>query len=408
MAARGRGRNQGRGQPIAEEEPEDVPCDLPASFFGTILQANWPLFLSLGPPIRCLTCRHEPRRHRFDQPAVVAQAAPADPLIRQGPAPALPLSPGEVLRAVLADWKASPVLSEDRERWEKLFADVSSLLFDPFATVLIEHLVVVGTTATTRKWSVRGGIADDAVNHLSMALRSARELGSAVVTILKLEWRYRWKTQTAPIMMIDGERELPAAIFIAESILKTSPMSVPGARLPPAAVLSDPQYPHWWGILAATVPIETFIATLREFFVDHISAWAGKPENKGIVVSATAFRAARAKREADEAHIFAAAAVMRGSPARRYPSARPSKQAREKFKRDHDAEGNFQDQPGSNSATPRSFMGNGRFNTNFAGRGRNGRSGGRRGRGRFGSNNNSQTWSAPDASVKTEPSANAQ
>ena len=299
-------------------------------------------------------------------------------------------------------------MSEDRERWERLFADVSSLLFDPFASVLLEHLVVIGTSATTRKWSVRGGIAEEAVNQLSMALRSARELGTAIVTILKLEWRYRWKMQAAPIMMIDGERELPAAIFIAESILKTSPLSVPGARLPPAAVLSDPQYPHWWGILAATVPIETFVATLREFFVDHVSAWAGKPENKGIVVSATAFRAARAKREADEAHIAAAAAVMRGSPARRYPSARPGKQARERFRRDLDANGSPDDQPRSNAASPRPSPGRFQANRDFAARGRSGRSGGRRGRGRFGPNSNTQSWSAPDASVRTEPSANTQ
>ena len=155
------------------------------------------------------------------------------------------------------------------------------------------------------------------------------------------------------------------------------------------------------------MPIETFIATLREFFIDHISAWAARPENKGIVISATAFRASRAKREADEAHIFAAAAVMRhpGAPMRRFTSSRPNQQAREKYKRDHDAGENDGERQRSSSA-PRS-QSSGKFR-DWSTRGRFGKTGGRRGqgRGRFGpSNNNNQSWNAPDPSVKTEPSA---
>ncbi len=219
------------------------------------------------------------------------------------------------------------VLSEDREKWDKLFVDMSSLLFDPFSSVLLAHLDVVGATAATRRWSVRAGLDDEAVGRLSMALRMAKDLGVAVLGVLRLEHRHKWKNNLAPMMMVDGEHELPVALHVAETIIKTTHMFIPGARLPPAIVIADGMNPHWWGVLAATIPIEAFVATLREFFTDFMANWAAKPENKGLVISATAFRAARAKRAADEAHIAAAAAVV-GRPPLSHRTARPNRHTR--------------------------------------------------------------------------------
>jgi hypothetical protein len=308
-------------EPQPEPEPEAAPCDLPATFFATLPQANWPLFMTPVAPHRCLTCRVEPHLHRNGAaaPAVQDVAAPAarvaDPFIRQGPAPVLPLTPGETLRAILSDWRSCSVLVEDRERWDKSFSEVQTLMFDPFSRVLLENLEVAGSSAVSRKWTVRDGLIDDTVDRLNMALRSARDLGLAIINILRLEWRHKWRVQSAPMLLLDNELELPVAVFVAEAILKAAPLVVPGARLPPSAVLKDPQYAHWWGVLAATIPIETFVSTLRDFFLEHVSAWAAKPENRGLVISSASFRAAKARRAADQAHLAATAAVIaRTSP----------------------------------------------------------------------------------------------
>ena len=311
MAARGRGR----AVQVAPVDPAQaqVPCDLPASFFSTLPNGNWPLFLTSAAPFRCLTCRHEPHLHLFAAPVVppvAAAQATLDPLLRRGPAPVLPLTPGETLRAILSEWRGSVILPEDREKWERCFTELSSLLFDSFSLVLLEHLDVVGTSAGTRKWTVREGLNEDAVARLSMALRLSRDLGMTIISIMRLEQRYKWKSLGLPMLMIDGDRELPVAIFVAEAISKTSTSFVPGARLPPSSVLSDPSNPQWWGILAATIPIDAYVATVREFFGDYVTIWCAKSENKGLVVSAAAFRATRARRAADEAHLAAAAAVV--------------------------------------------------------------------------------------------------
>ena len=418
MAARGRFAARGRGRgavaEIADEPPQaEVPCDQTAEFFGSLLPGNWPLFLTVDAPIRCLTCRFEPRLHRMREAAipavaqaagalVVHQAAQFDPLLRQGPAPALPLSPGETLRSVLSDWKGvTSVLAEDREKWDRLFCEMSMLLFDPFSRVLLEHLVAVGTTATTRKWTTREAMPDDAMNNLSMALRSAKDLGVAVIGIMRIECRYRWKSSSSPILILDGEHELPVSVFVAESILKSSPMFVPGARLPPSAVITDPQYSHWWGVLAATIPIETFIQTLRDFFQEHIAAWCARPENKGLVVSTTAFRASKARRAADDAHMAAAAAVvsMRTratpsfSPAHSVPSVSHASRRRPRFRERSNGRGDISvpndrsvttsvTVPSSGALVDRLLLdGTPHFSSNYRGRG--GRDGAR---GRFGAN----------------------
>jgi hypothetical protein len=228
----------------------------------------------------------------------------------------------------LADWRNGLVLPEDRERWESLFVELSSLLFDPFSLVLLETLTVAGTTATTRKWTVREGLNDDTIGRLSMALRMAKDLGKTLINILRLEQRFRWKSQNTPLLMIDGEHELPVSVHVAECIMKTSSLYVPGSRLPPSSVLIDPLNPHWWGTLAATIPIETFVSTTRDFFNEYVSHWSSKPEHKGLVISSAAFRAARSRRAADEAHIAASSALLRRTsaaphqaPIRRPPTA---------------------------------------------------------------------------------------
>ena len=388
--------------------PAETPCDIPASFFANLPATNWPLFLSAAAPHKCLTCHHDPGLHWRgaaqqagpEAPAAVVAAAP-DPLIRQGPAPALPLSPGETLRAVLSDWRSSyNVVLDDRERWEKLFSELTSLLFDPFSRVLIVNLEVTGSSATTRRWTLKEGISDEAIDQLSMALRAAKDLGSAIISLMRLEWRYRWRTLAAPLLMIDGEHELPMAIYVAEAILKMTPLSVPGARLPPIAVMQDPQYPHWWGILAATIPIETFITTLRDFFSEHTTAWAAKAENKGMVISAAAFRTARARRAADEAHAAATAAVLVTRPPQLHVRAdgersgrsRSNRHVRKRSRQEGETQGTSENQ---HSATPQSagFL----LNSRGGGRGR----GRRGGRGRFSSDSGGRTWRAPEG-VKQE------
>ena len=407
MAARGRGRGGRIAAAPAEPARAEVPCDLPAAFFATLPLANWPLFLSPEAPNVCLTCRHEPHFHRFEAHqaqaagAVAAARVVADPLIRVGPAPALPLTPGEVLRSLLSDWRACVVLSEDRPRWDKLFCDLSDLLFDPFSRTLLLHLEAVGNSATTRKWSLRDGLDDEAIDRVNMALRSARDLGITIINVLRLEWRHRWKSSTTPLMLIDGEHELPVALFVAEQILKASPLSVPGARLPPSVVLRDPQFPHWWGILAATVPIETFISTLREFFSEHVTAWSARAENKGLVVSATAFRAAKVRRAADEAHVAATAAVFARSPSHRdsrSPAARPNLRSRLQA-----AHANTADHQDFRPAAPQDSAH--RPSPSVRGRGGRGRGSRRPGRGRF--SGAGRAWAPPDSSTRNDSSAAA-
>jgi hypothetical protein len=319
MAARGNGGRGGRGRggrgheavPAPPAVPDGPPCGRPQQFFATLPLANWPLFLNQGPPASCLTCGHEPHRHLEAPALVAAPAAPAaaaapvvrDHLLRQGPAPALPLAPGDILRALIADWRASAICSDDKEKWDKAFSDLAQLLFDPFSTILLDCLVAEGTTATTRRWSVRPDppLNDAELRDLNLALRAAKDLGIAVVSILRLEARFVWKTSSAPMQMIDGDTEIPVAVFVAEQILRTSPSTIPGSRLPPAATITDARYPHWWGVLAATLPIEGFTQSLRDLYVEHVSAWCGRPENKALVTSSTAHRVARARRAADEA-----------------------------------------------------------------------------------------------------------
>jgi hypothetical protein len=199
-------------------------------------------------------------------------------------------------------------------------AELTLLALDPFSRVLLECLEVSGSSASTRRWLVRKDLPDASIALLGMALRSAKDLGRAVLGILRLEARYKWRTSASPMLVLDTEHELPIAVHIAEEIDKTTPLFVVGARLPPAACLADPRYPQWWGILAATIPIEEYVTTIREFWNEYVSHWAGKPENKSLVISTSAFRAARAKREADEAHVKAAATVVARSHARADPS----------------------------------------------------------------------------------------
>jgi hypothetical protein len=235
-----------------------------------------------------------------------------------------------------------------------------------------------------------------------MALRSARDLGLTVVNILRLEWRHRWKSSSTPLMLIDGDRELPVALFVAEAIMKAYPLSVPGARLPPSAVLKDPQYPHWWGLLAATVPIETFISTVREFFSEYVSAWSAKAENKGLVVSATAFRAARARKAADEAHIAATAAVLARSPSHRdsRSPARPNQRSRLLLSAHADTPEHRDTRP---IAPQDTFQ---RSPSSPRGRGGRGRGGRRSGRGRFnGSGSGGRAWSATDSNFRAGSTA---
>ena len=404
--ARGRAGNRGRGRGLQIQaaddllpEPAAIPCDLLTGFFAALPAGNWPLFMIDGPPRRCRICHWEPHLHRIGEIFAAAQipaqaiqvpARAADPFLRQGPAPALPLSPGETLRAIIADWRNGSVLPEDRERWDSLFVELSSLLFDPFSLVLLENLNVVGSTAVTRKWTVREALDDDTISRVSMALRMAKDLGKTLLNILRLEQRLKWKSQSTPLLLIDGEHELPVSIHVAESIVKASSLYVPGSRLPPSSVLSDPQNPHWWGTLAATIPIETFVATIRDFFNEYVAHWSSKPEHKGLVISSAAYRAARARRAADEAHIAATSAIIRRASAPHHHSDRVAHGAPRQQRDGGRQPSNFRTDTASAS----------HFSAGAANGTRGGRQRGRRGRGRFqggrdGGRDGGRAWVAP-------------
>ena len=131
-------------------------CQFSAAFFANLPAHNWPMFVAIGPPMRCLACQREPGAHPqipagvvpMIQPAVaqvvpadaaafagnigaaIAGAAgaalPADLLLRAGPHLLPVLSPEERLRDICRNWGAFGFLSSDREIVDRAFADVLS------------------------------------------------------------------------------------------------------------------------------------------------------------------------------------------------------------------------------------------------------------------------------------------
>jgi hypothetical protein len=234
-----------------------------------------------------------------------------DPFLRTGPPLALALSPGEQFRNLLHDWKASAHLAEDNDTWDKAFSEIGLIMFNRSTDVIFRELTVEGRTAVTHKWSIRDpAISVERAALLSLALRLARDLGLNVLTILRLEARYRWKALDQIVNVMDKTYEVPVEVFLCETIRAASHQLIVGEIMPPEEALADPDFPTWWGLLAITLRTRSYLVTLRNFFTDYTSAWTARAENKNAYMAISKFRADKRRSSESAATLAAAAAVL--------------------------------------------------------------------------------------------------
>ena len=309
--------------------PLATVCTYVAEFFAS-LNATSAVFY-VDAQHNCLRCGHPICSHAA-RPGIertvastVASPSVPDVYLRTGPPLTIVLSPGEEFRNLLADWKNSPHLLEDREAWDKAFAEISSVMFNRSTEIIFQELTVDGKTATTRKWALRNpDITVERAAILSLALRLARDLGLAVLSILRFEARYRWKVLDAVVNVMDKPYEIPIEVFLCEQIRQATVQVTVGDIIPPEESLTDPDYPTW-GLLAITLRTRSYLTTLRKFFTDYTSAWTTRAENKNAFMAVSKFRSDKRAKDESAANLLVAAAVVEsarrvGAKSQREPS----------------------------------------------------------------------------------------
>jgi hypothetical protein len=233
----------------------------------------------VGAAARCLACRHPVYEHVAALAAVQHPPAPVavpDPLLRVGPCPGLNVNPSEQLRFNIQNWQDSGhVRPEDRDRWTSSFALLKAALFDGHSQDILDNIVAEGSGAL-RKFKLRDGVLEfprERISQIGSSFRRAHYVGVALYHILRAENRHLWKDLSKPGYVLRAEAEIPVTVFTAEQALAEPLHEIPGQLLPRLDQIQDSKYPIWMGVLAATIPIDTFQSSIEQAFKDVCAAW---------------------------------------------------------------------------------------------------------------------------------------